>query len=155
MRNQIIEQVEASQMKTDVPRVEVGDTVEVHVRIIEGEKQRIQMFSGVVIALKGSGINQVITVRRIVANEGVERVFPVHSPKIAKIVVQRHAHVRRSKLYYLRERVGKKRRLRDRQRGLEATARIEAEVDSANKQAAEARAAAAETPSEPAAADSA
>lgn len=145
MRNSLIEQVEAAHIKTDVPHIEVGDTVDVHVRIIEGEKQRVQVFTGVIIALKGSGINRVITVRRIVANEGVERVFPVHSPKVAKIDVQRHAHVRRSKLYYLRDRVGKKRRLRDRQRGLEATARIEADINAANEQAAASRAQAAPT----------
>jgi len=128
MRNQIIDQIEAAHMKTDVPHIEVGDSVSVHVRIIEAEKERIQAFGGVVIGIKGTGMNRVITVRRIVANEGVERVFPVHSPRIAKIDVQRHAHVRRSKLYYLRERVGKKRRLPDRKRGLHRLRQIEAEA---------------------------
>ncbi len=138
MRNQIIEQIEQAHMKTDVPHVEVGDSVNVHVRIVEGEKERIQLFSGVVIAIKGSGMNRVITVRRIVANEGVERVFPVHSPRVAKIEVQRRAHVRRARLYYLRDRVGKKRRLRDRQRGLDRLSKIQAAVDESNRQAAEA-----------------
>jgi len=116
--NDIIAHIEAAHMKPDLPRVEVGNTVDVHVRIIEGEKERIQVFTGVVIAIKGSGLNQVITVRRIVANEGVERVFPIHSPRIAKIEVVRQGHVRRAKLYFLRERIGKSRRLKDRRRGL-------------------------------------
>ncbi len=118
MSQQLLEQIEAEQLKTDLPQIDIGDTVDVHVRIIEGAKERIQVFNGVVIAMSGRGINATITVRRIVANEGVERVFPLHSPRISLIEVKRHGHVRRSKLYYLRERVGKKRRLRDRRRGL-------------------------------------
>lgn len=118
MPKPILEKIEQQQFKTDLPNVSVGDTVDVHVRIIEGEKQRIQVFTGVVISIKGSGLNAAITVRRIVANEGVERVFPLHSPKVSKIEIVRHAHVRRSKLYYLRQRIGKSRRLRDRRRGL-------------------------------------
>lgn len=118
MSQQILAQIEAGQIKTDLPVLHIGDTVDVHVRIIEGAKERIQVFNGVVIAMGGSGINRTVTVRRIVANEGVERIFPLHSPRIAAIEVKRHGHVRRSKLYYLRERVGKKRRLRDRRRGL-------------------------------------
>ena len=118
--NPIIAAVEKSQLKTDVPEINVGDTVDVHLRIIEGAKERIQVFGGVVIQLKGEGMNRTVTVRRIVANEGVERTLPLHSPKVAKIEVKRHGHVRRAKLYYLRERVGKSRRLRDRRRGLES-----------------------------------
>lgn len=118
MSDAIIAAVQNAQLKTDRPRIRIGDTIDVHYRIIEGDKERIQVFAGVVIAMKGSGIHATVTVRRIVANEGVERVFPLHSPRIAKIVVQRHGHVRRSKLYYLRERVGKSRRLRERRRGL-------------------------------------
>ena len=118
MSDAIIAAVQQSQLKTDLPAIDIGDTVDVHYRIIEGSKERIQVFTGVVIARKGSGLEATITVRRIVANEGVERIFPVHSPKIGKIEVKRHGHVRRSKLYYLRDRVGKKRRLRDRRRGL-------------------------------------
>jgi large subunit ribosomal protein L19 len=118
MSQQILAEIEAEQLKTDLPALHIGDTVDVHVRIIEGVKERIQVFSGVVIAMSGTGINRTLTVRRIVANEGVERIFPLHSPRIATIEVKRHGHVRRSKLYYLRERVGKKRRLRDRRRGL-------------------------------------
>ncbi len=118
MSQQLIKDVEQAQLKADLPRLSVGDTVDVHVRIIEGSKERVQVFNGVLIKRQGQGITETITVRRIVANEGVERTFRLHSPKIAKITVVRHGHVRRAKLYYLRERVGKKRRLRDRRRGL-------------------------------------
>ena len=97
---------------------EIGDTVDVYVRIVEGEKERVQVFQGVLIGDKGRGVNRTITVRRIVANEGVERIFPLHSPRIAKIEVVRHGDARRAKLYYLRDRIGKARRLRDRRRGL-------------------------------------
>jgi len=122
MSQPIIEQVERQHMKDTVPHADVGDTVDVHTRIIEGDKQRIQVFTGVVIAKKGRGITATITVRRIVANEGVERVFPLHSPKVADVKVKRHGHVRRAKLYYLRQRVGKARRLRDRRRRLKPAA---------------------------------
>jgi large subunit ribosomal protein L19 len=137
----IIKELQAKQLKSDLPKIEVGDTVDVHVRIIEGAKERIQVFNGVVIAITGEGLTQMVTVRRIVANEGVERVFPLHSPKIAKIEVKRHGHARRSKLYYLRERVGKSRRLRDRRRGLgylageEASGAAAAEAAKADKAA--------------------
>jgi large subunit ribosomal protein L19 len=114
----LIESVTESQLKTDLPRFDIGDTVNVHVRIVEGTNERIQVYQGVLIARGGRGINESITVRRIVANEGVERVFPLHSPRIAKIEVVRRGDARRSKLYFLRERVGKARRLRDRRRGL-------------------------------------
>lgn len=118
MSDAILAAVQQAHLKSEIPQVGVGDTVDVHYRIIEGEKERVQVFTGVVLAMKGTGIHATITVRRIVANEGVERTFPIHSPKVAKIEVARRAHVRRSKLYYLRERVGKSRRLRDRRRGL-------------------------------------
>jgi len=118
MSQALIEQIEAEQIKTNLPKVNVGDTVDVHCRIIEGSKERIQVFTGVVIKMQGRGLTATITVRRIVANEGVERTFPVHSPRIATIEVKRQGHVRRAKLYYLRERVGKSRRLRDKRRGL-------------------------------------
>jgi len=118
MTHPIIQAIERSHLKDDLPRLSVGDTVDVHVRIVEGSKERIQIFNGVIIKMKGTGITRSITVRRIVANEGVERTFKIHSPRIAKIEIKRHGHVRRAKLYYLRERVGKKRRLRDRRRGL-------------------------------------
>jgi large subunit ribosomal protein L19 len=120
MSQALIRAVEQSQLKTDLPELSVGDTVDVHLRIIEGSKERIQIFNGVILKLQGQGLTRSVTVRRIVANEGVERTIPVHSPKVAKIEVKRHGHVRRAKLYYLRDRVGKSRRLRDRQRGLGA-----------------------------------
>ncbi len=115
-----IEAVVSSQLHPEVADVNfsVGDTLNVHYRIIEGEKQRIQVFQGVLIAARGRGVNRMITVRRIVANEGVERIFPLHSPRIAQIEIVRRGDARRAKLYYLRERVGKSRRLRDQRRGL-------------------------------------
>ncbi len=117
---QIIESIVADQLKPHdaYPVFSVGDTINVHVRIIEGEKERIQVYQGVLIAQRGRGINRTITVRRIVANEGVERIFPLHSTRIAKIEVVRRGDARRSTLYYLRERIGKSRRLRDQRRGL-------------------------------------
>src|SRR5271167_2367800 len=114
MSQQILELVERSSLKADIPAFAIGDTVDVHTRILEGEKERIQIFNGVVIARSGSGSREMFTVRRIVQNEGVERVFPLHSPKIAKIEVKRTGVVRRAKLYYLRDRVGKATRLRER-----------------------------------------
>jgi len=105
--------VEASSLKSEVPQFEIGDTVDVHTRILEGEKERIQIFNGVVIARSGSGSREMFTVRRIVAGEGVERKFPLHSPKIARIDVKRSGVSRRAKLYYLRDRVGKAVRLRE------------------------------------------
>jgi large subunit ribosomal protein L19 len=120
MSQAIIAKVQSAHLKKDLPRIDVGDTVDVHTRIVEGEKERIQVFSGVVISKKGGGISQSVTVRRIVANEGVERTFPLHSPKVAKIEVVRHGKTRRAKLYYLRDRVGKAQRLRERRRGLAA-----------------------------------
>jgi large subunit ribosomal protein L19 len=115
-----VESVVAAQLKPDaeLPNISIGDTLNVHVRIIEGDKERIQVYQGVLIAQRGRGMNTMITVRRIVANEGVERIFPLHSPRIAKIEVVRRGDARRAKLYYLRDRVGKSRRLRDRRRGL-------------------------------------
>jgi large subunit ribosomal protein L19 len=98
----------------ELAKFEIGDTVDVHQRILEGAKERIQVFQGVVIARKGEGLQEMFTVRRIVQGEGVERVFPIHSPKIAKIEVKRTGEVRRAKLYYLRDRVGKATRLRER-----------------------------------------
>ena len=107
MRNQIIEKIEGEQLKKGLPSFKVGDTVRVHTRIREGDKERIQIFSGIVIARKGYGISETFTVRRISYGEGVERVFPLHSPFIEKIEIERSGDVRRSKLYYLRKRIGK------------------------------------------------
>ena len=117
----IVESIVADQLKKDdeTPYMSPGDTIDVHYRIIEGTKERVQVFQGVLIARRGKGINETITVRRIVANEGVERVFPVHSPRIARIEVVRRGDARRSKLFFLRDRIGKSRRLRDQRRGLQ------------------------------------
>jgi large subunit ribosomal protein L19 len=112
--------VEAGGLKKDVPDFRIGDQVEIHQRILEGQKERIQVFGGVVIARRGDGMRETFTVRRIVQGEGVERIFPVHSPKIAKIEVKRTGRVRRAKLYYLRKRVGKATRLRERGKGASA-----------------------------------
>src|SRR5204862_3665099 len=111
MTNKTIQYVEQNYLKKDVPQFSVGDTVDVHTRIVEGDKERIQVFAGTVIMKKGAGINETFTVRRIVNNEGVERIFPIHSPFIAKVVVRRSGETRRAKLFYLRQRVGKAVRL--------------------------------------------
>ena len=114
MSQAILEMVEKSALKEDKPEFEVGDSVDVHTKILEGDKERVQVFSGTVIARSGSGSREMFTVRRIVAGEGVERKFPVHSPRIADIVVNRRSVVRRAKLYFLRDRVGKAVRLKER-----------------------------------------
>jgi large subunit ribosomal protein L19 len=114
MKNRLISLAEQSGIKPEMPKFEIGDTVVVHQRILEGQKERIQMFEGVVIARKGEGMRETFTVRRIVQSEGVERVFPIQSPKIAKVEVKRTGKVRRAKLYFLRDRVGKATRLRER-----------------------------------------
>lgn len=113
MNRKILALVEASSLKPEVPSFDIGDTVDVHTRILEGDKERIQIFNGVVIAKAGAGSRETFTVRRIVAGEGVERKFPVHSPKLATIEVKRSGVARRAKLYYLRDRSGKSTRLRE------------------------------------------
>ncbi len=118
MTARIIEKVEQAYIKKDRPEFSVGDTVSVSVRIVEGQKERTQVFNGTVISRKGRGLNEMFTVRRIVNNEGVERIFPLNSPQVLAVKVLRSGHVRRAKLYYLRERIGKSVRLRDKQRGL-------------------------------------
>ena len=117
MSQQTLELVEKSSLKADVPEFSIGDTVDVHTRILEGEKERIQIFNGVVIARASSGTRATFVVRRIVGGEGVERKFPLHSPRIAKIEVKRRGIVRRAKLYFLRDRVGKAVRLKERREG--------------------------------------
>lgn len=104
----IIKKIEAEQLKPDIANFRVGDSVKVHTRVVEGGKERIQIFSGVVIARRGSGINASFTVRKISYGEGVERVFPLHTPRIAQIEVSNEGKVRRAKLHYLRKRVGKR-----------------------------------------------
>jgi len=106
--------VEDAHVKEKVPVFTIGDQVDVHQRILEGEKERTQIFTGVVISKRGEGLRETFTVRRIVQGEGVERTFPIHSPRIAKVDVKRTGVVRRAKLYYLRDRVGKATRLRER-----------------------------------------
>jgi large subunit ribosomal protein L19 len=117
-QQEILESINQGSLKTDIPVMDVGDTINVHCRIVEGQKERIQVFQGVLVSRTGRGANEMITVRRIVEDTGVERIFPLHSPKIAQYEVVRRADARRSKLYFLRDRVGKSRRLRDRRRGL-------------------------------------
>ncbi len=116
MSQELMGKVEGASMKEETPFFEIGDTVDVHTRILEGAKERIQVFTGVVIARSGSGTREMFTVRRIVQGEGVERKFPLHSPRVAKIEVKRSGVVRRAKLYYLRERTGKATRLKERRR---------------------------------------
>lgn len=122
MSQQVLESVEKSSLKTDVPQFQIGDTVDVHTKILEGDKERTQIFSGTVIARSGRGSREMFTVRRIVGGEGVERKFPLHSPRIGKVEVKRSGVVRRSKLYYLRDRVGKSVRLRQRRGGADEAA---------------------------------
>lgn len=103
----IIQKIESEQLKAEAGNFSIGDTVKVHTRVVEGDKERIQIYSGIVIGRKGTGINSNFTVRRVSYGEGVERVFPLHSPRIAKIEVERKGAVRRAKLNYLRSRKGK------------------------------------------------
>ena len=112
--HELLTLAEQPSLRSEPLEFEIGDTVDVHTRILEGDKQRIQIFSGTVIARRGSGTGEMFTVRRIVAGEGVERTLPINSPKIAKLVVKRHGVVRRAKLYYLRDRIGKATRLAER-----------------------------------------
>jgi large subunit ribosomal protein L19 len=113
-KTELLQHVEASSLKAERPAFDIGDTVDVHLRILEGDKERIQIFNGTVIARSGSGSREMFVVRRIVQGEGVERKFPVHSPKIAKVEVKRKGISRRAKLYYLRDRIGKAQKLRER-----------------------------------------
>jgi large subunit ribosomal protein L19 len=116
MSQQLMNLVEKTSLKAEPPQFLIGDTVDVHTKILEGDKERIQIFSGTVIARSGAGTREMFTVRRIVAGEGVERKFPLHSPRIAKVEVKRSSVVRRAKLYFLRERVGKAVRLKEARR---------------------------------------
>src|SRR5271169_1240999 len=114
MQTKLMALVEQTALKPSTPAFDIGDTVDVHVRILEGDKERIQIYNGVVIARSGSGPREMFTVRRIVQGEGVERKIPLHSPRIADIVVKRSGKVRRAKLYYLRNLSGKAVRLKER-----------------------------------------
>ncbi|MCH7919814.1 MAG: 50S ribosomal protein L19 [Planctomycetes bacterium] len=111
MKTELLEAVAGKSLKKDIPYFEIGDTVDVHCRIQEGNKVRTQIFSGTVISRKGRGINEMFTVRRIVNNEGVERIFPIHSPNVLDVVATRSGKARRAKLYFLRDRSGKATRL--------------------------------------------
>ncbi len=116
MINQLIQDITKEQLRDDIPEFRAGDTLRVHVRIVEGDRERIQVFEGVVIKRRGGGISETFTVRKISYGVGVERTFPVHTPKIDKIEVMRQGKVRRAKLYYLRELRGKAARIQERRR---------------------------------------
>ncbi|WP_054639288.1 50S ribosomal protein L19 [Lactococcus fujiensis] len=114
MSNSLIETINASQLRNDIPDFRAGDTVKVHAKVVEGTRERIQIFEGVVIARKGTGISETYTVRKISNGVGVERIYPLHTPRVAKIEIVRHGQVRRAKLYYLRGLQGKKARIAER-----------------------------------------
>ena len=107
MNQALQKKIESEQFRKDDAKFNVGDSVKVHTKVVEGDKERIQIFSGVVMGKRGGGLNETFTVRRISYGEGVERIFPLHSPRVDKIEVERHGQVRRAKLTYLRKRVGK------------------------------------------------
>ena len=130
MSQKILAKVEASSLKSEVPQFAIGDTVDVHTRILEGEKERVQIFNGVVIAKSGSGSRETFTVRRIVAGEGVERTFQTYSPSIASIEVKRRGDVGRSKLYYLRGLSGKAARIKEKLT-VSTTVAVEVEAEAA------------------------
>ena len=111
MKTELLDSVEAKSLRDKVPHFEIGDTVDVHCRIQEGNKERTQVFTGTVIARRGRGINETFTVRRMVGNEGVERIFPLHSPNVLDVKPTRSGKARRAKLYFLRKRTGKAVRL--------------------------------------------
>lgn len=110
----IIRELEKEQLRSDLPKLEIGDTVRVYVKVVEGNRERLQNFEGVVIKMQGGGIRKTFTVRRISYGVGVERTFPYHSPRIGRIEFVRHGVVRRAKLYYLRERTGKAAKIKER-----------------------------------------
>ena len=113
MKKSLLEKIEQTQLKETVPSFKIGDSVRVHVKIREGDKERVQVYAGTVIARDGGGANETFTVRRVSFGEGVERVFPLHSPYVVKVEVERSGRIRRAKLYYLRKRTGKSSRLKE------------------------------------------
>ena len=119
MKTALLEKVEQSQLKEKAPEFQIGDSVRVHVKIKEGDKERIQVYAGTVIARNGGGANETFTVRRISFGEGVERVFPLHSPYVAKVEVERSGAAHRAKLYYMRKLTGKQSRLKEIKEGQE------------------------------------
>lgn len=114
---EIMKLVESRESRTDIPNFEPGDTVKVHVKVKEGDKERIQVFQGIVISRKGGGTRQMFTVRKVSGGVGVERMFPLYSPSIDRIEVERHGRVRRAKLYYLRDLKGKAARIEEKKQG--------------------------------------
>jgi large subunit ribosomal protein L19 len=143
MLSPYMQRVEKDQLKTDIPDFRVGDRIEIHQKILDGAKERIQVFEGDVIARHNGGVRETVTVRRLVQGEGVERIFPIHSPRIARIVVKKAGLVRRAKLYYLRDRVGKATKIRDDvQRQTKIDADLKTAAETAAKAAQEAAAAA-------------
>ncbi len=137
MLKPLIGLVEKANLRNDVPDFRIGDRVEIHQKILDGVKERIQVFEGDVIARHNGGVRETVTIRRLVQGEGVERIFPVHSPRIAKIVVKKAGAVRRAKLYYLRDRVGKATKIKD-------DVKRQTKIDADLKSAAEATARAAQ-----------
>jgi len=135
VKTKAIELVEAANLRADVPEFRVGDRVEIHQKILDGAKERIQIFEGDVIARHNGGVRETVTIRKLVQGEGVERIFPVHSPRIARIVVKRAGLVRRAKLYYLRDRVGKATKIRD---DVKRQSRIDTDLKTAAESAAKA-----------------
>ena len=130
MQNRLIQSVEQVHVRSDVPYFQIGDTIVIHQKLLDGAKERVQTFEGAVIARQGYGIRETVTVRRLVQSEGVERIFPVHSPRIARIEVVKAGVVRRAKLYYIRERVGKKTKIKGdpkRQAALDVAAKTAAQ----------------------------
>ena len=109
----LIDQIEAGELKKEAPQIRIGDTVRAHIRIVEGEKERVQVFEGIAIRLHGGGVRETVTLRKVSFGVGVERILPLHSPRLEKAEVVRHAKVRQAKLYYLRERSGKAARLKE------------------------------------------
>ena len=112
--NEIIRNIETEQFRTDLPDIAIGDTVRVYVKVVEGNRERLQAFEGVVISRKHGGLRETFTVRRVSYGIGVERTFPMHSRRVDRVEIVRHGRVRRAKLYYLRDRVGKAAKLRER-----------------------------------------
>jgi large subunit ribosomal protein L19 len=133
-RPAIIQKLESQQLKKNIPTFRIGDTVRVHLRIIEGDKERLQVFTGTVIARKGSGLSETFSVHRVAYGEGMERVFMLHSPRIAKIEVIKEGHVRRGKLYYLRGTSGKAAKVKGR---FGARREAEVEVETAEQEASQ------------------
>ncbi len=145
MINRFLKLIEDQNVKAELPDFRIGDTIDVHQRLLDGQKERVQVFSGTVIGRSGGGVRETVTVRRLVQGEGVERIFAVHSPRIAKIEVKKAGSVRRAKLYYLRDRVGKATKIKDdTKRQARIDAQLKASAEAAAKAAQEAAKAAQE-----------